>query len=82
LKLEQKIRGKSDFETKKKTKKKNLERQTKIDVVVTCHPNIAVVNRSINLLNDNVMLHFRKILKIRQKNGIRQVSLQRKIKWW
>jgi hypothetical protein len=28
------------------------------------HPNIAVVNRSNNLFNDNVMQHFRNIKKI------------------
>jgi hypothetical protein len=31
------------------------------------HPNIAAVNRSTNLFNDNVMQHFRKILENRQK---------------
>jgi hypothetical protein len=37
------------------------------------HPEIAVVNRIINLFNDNVMQHFRKNLKNRQK----QVTLDR-----
>jgi hypothetical protein len=31
------------------------------------HPNIAVVNRSINLFNDNIMQHFREVLKNRRK---------------
>jgi hypothetical protein len=37
------------------------------------HPNIAVVNKSINLFNDNVMQHFKKFLKNRQK----QVTLDK-----
>lgn len=31
------------------------------------HPNKAVASRSINIFNDNVMCHFRSILKRRQK---------------
>lgn len=37
------------------------------------HPNITVVNRSINLFNGNEMQHFRKIYKNRQK----QMTLDR-----
>ena len=35
-------------------------------IVEKCHPNKAVVNRSINLFSDNVIDHFRKIMKSRQ----------------
>jgi hypothetical protein len=46
-------------------------------------PTVAVVNRSINLFNDNVMQYFRNIFKNGKKtNDIRQVSLQRKNKFW
>lgn len=42
----------------------------KIELVVQkWHPNTAVVNKSINLFNDNVVEHFRKILKKRQRQS-------------
>jgi hypothetical protein len=65
-----------------------LESRTKNRVVVkssieVAHPNIAFANRNINLFNDNVMQHFRKLKeKWTQTNDMRQVSRQRKIKWW
>ena len=31
------------------------------------HPDIVITNRTVNILNDNVMAHFKKILKHRQK---------------
>ena len=31
------------------------------------HPDTVVANRAVNLFNDNVMFHFRKILQRRQK---------------
>ena len=37
------------------------------------HPNTVVANRSVNIFNDNVMSHFRKILQRRQK----QLTLDR-----
>ena len=37
------------------------------NLVEKWHPNVAVVNRCINLFDDNVMQHFRKILKSRQR---------------
>jgi hypothetical protein len=43
------------------------------NLVEKCHPNVAVVNRCINLFDENVMQHFRKILKSRQ----RQMTLDR-----
>ncbi|XP_060679989.1 tigger transposable element-derived protein 1-like [Hemiscyllium ocellatum] len=39
-------------------------------IVEKWHPNKAVVNRSINMLNDNVIDHFRKIQKSRQHQTI------------
>jgi hypothetical protein len=67
-------------EEEKVDSKEPLEYWSKTQSLVEkWHSNIAVVNRSINLFNDNVMQHFRKIKKT---NDSRQVSLQRKIKWW
>jgi hypothetical protein len=43
------------------------------NLVEKWHPNVAVVNRCINLSDDNVMQHFRKILKSRQ----RQMTMDR-----
>ena len=43
------------------------------NLVEKWHPNVAVVNRCINLFDDNVMQHFHKILKSRQ----RQMTLDR-----
>ena len=34
------------------------------------HPSIAIVNRSVNLFNDNVTDHFRNILRTRQQQTI------------
>jgi hypothetical protein len=74
LKLEQK-----KFEENRDLKlESKLESRTKNRVVVTWssrlvekwRPNIAVVNRSISLFNNNVMQHFRKILKSTQKQMI------------
>jgi hypothetical protein len=43
------------------------------NLVEKWHPNVAVVNRCINVFDDNVMQHFRKILKSSQ----RQMTLDR-----
>ena len=43
-------------------------------IVEKCHPDKAVVNRNINLFSDNVIDHFRKIMKNRQY----QTTLERR----
>jgi hypothetical protein len=73
----------SKLEQKKSRKIRfwNLNKNSKVEQRITWssrlvqkwHPNIAVVNRSINLFNNNVIQHFRKILNSRQK----QMSLYR-----
>jgi hypothetical protein len=44
-------------------------------IVQKWHPNTAVANRSVNLFNDNVMEHFRRILKKRQKQSTLDIFL-------
>jgi len=44
------------------------------------HPNPAVANRSVNLFNDNVMEHFRTILKKRQKQSTLDIFLNKGLK--
>ena len=41
------------------------------DITVKHHPNKLVANRAVNLMNDNAMAHFRKILQQRNQ----QISL-------
>jgi hypothetical protein len=76
LKLEQKLQNRTKI---------SLNWSKTQSLVGKWHPNIAVVNRSINLFNDIVMQHFRKFEKKKKEvktNDIKQVSIQRKIKWW
>jgi hypothetical protein len=72
LETRTKIRGKSGFETRTKTRKSNKDIEELLgywsktqSLVEKWHPSTAVVNRSLNLFNDNVMQHIRKNLKNR-----------------
>lgn len=37
------------------------------------NPNITIVNRVLNLMNDNVISHFHPVMKLRKKGNIRQI---------
>jgi hypothetical protein len=64
LKLEQKLESRTKI---------GLNRSKTQSLVEKWHPSIAVVNRSLNLFNDYVMQHFRKI----KKKDKKQMTLDR-----